>query len=218
MYRSCAWETRTVNLSRRSSGLNAISRTPPPPPVERSVVTKVQKIGQIPALSISIPKGLEKNLGAASASMYKKALISRNQGYGLAAVTYLRRVVEDKTDELIDVVAQVGEAHGVETEIVNKIRAAKSERTTYDSKLKLASTVLPASITPDGANPLGILYDLVSEGIHDLSEERCIEVADRTRDVFEFTFTHLRAETTGRQSFVAKVKELASGKKKAEKG
>jgi hypothetical protein len=174
--------------------------------------TQVLKLGQYPALSIDIPKALQNNLGAGAASLYKKALICRNEGFGLAAVTYIRRVVEDKTDELIEVVSQLAESHKVDSEVIKKIRAAKTERTTYDNKLKIAATVLPASLVVDGVNPLGELYSLVSAGVHDLTEEECIAVADETKGVFEFTFTKLRAETKERQEFVSTVKKWAGGK------
>jgi hypothetical protein len=180
------------------------------------VVTQVQKIGQFPPLSIAIPKALEKNLGEDAAALYKKALINRNEGNGLAAVTYIRRVVEDKTEELIEVVAQLAEAHNVDLETVKNIRAAASERTTYDQKLKLAATVLPASLVIDGANPLGVIYGLVSMGLHSLSEEKCVAVADETKLMFEFTFTHLRAETQHRHKFVEQVKKLAGERGKTE--
>jgi hypothetical protein len=71
---------------------------------------------------------------------------------------------------------------------------------------------LPDSLVVDGVNPLGELYGLVSGGVHDLTEEECIAVADETKSVFEFTFTKLRAETKERQDFVSKVKKWAGGK------
>lgn len=207
MYRDFATEMRVDKSWSVPTGL---LRSGPPPALPRiPVVTQVQKIGQFPALSIDIPKQLDKNLGEEAAGLYKKALVSRNQNYGLGAVTYMRRVVEDKTDELIEVVAQTAESHGVEASVVEKIRAASSGRATYEEKLKLASTVLPSSLTPDGANPLGVLYGLVSQGVHELSEKDCIKVADEIRSVFEFTFVHLRADSVERQTFVEKVKRLA---------
>ncbi len=170
---------------------------------------QVQKIGQFPPLSIDIPKSLEKSLGPEGTALYKKALINRNEGYGLGSITYIRRVVEDRTDELIEVAAQLAETHGIDPGIVAKIRAVKNERATYEEKLRIAATVLPDSLVVDGANPLGVLYGLVSQGVHDLSEKQCIDVADETKSVFEFTFTHLRAETKVRHDFVDKVKRLA---------
>jgi hypothetical protein len=179
------------------------------PPTKVTVTTKVQKIGQYPAQSIDVPKGLEKNLGPNAISLYKKGLVNRNSGYGLGAVTYIRRVVEDKTDELIEVAAKLAESHNVDAAIVKKIRDAATERTTYDQKLRIAATVLPDALIIDGVNPLAELYGLVSEGVHELTEEQCIAVADETTSVFEFIFTNLRATTKARHDFVDKVKKWA---------
>src|SRR6266446_4877773 len=118
---------------RSSSGLSRAVAAPR----RITVVTKVQKIGQYPEQSIDVPKGLQKNLGKDAISLYKKGLINRNSGYGLGAVTYIRRVVEDKTNELIEVAAQLAESHNIDAAIVKKIRAASTERTTYDQKLKI---------------------------------------------------------------------------------
>jgi hypothetical protein len=203
MYRTVATEQRRSR--QRTSGITVRST----PPATVTVVTKVQKIGQFPAQSIDIPKGLVKSLGEEAISLYKKALINRNAGYGLGAVTYIRRVVEDKTNELIEVAAKLAESHSVDASIVKQIRNATVERTTYDQKLKLAATVLPESLLIDGVNPLYELYNLVSEGIHGLCEEDCIAVADETASVFEFIFTNLRATTKARHDFVDKVKKWA---------
>lgn len=102
---------------------------------------------------------------------------------------------------------------------MKKIRAAATERTTYDQKLKIAATVLPETLLIDGVNPLAELYSLVSEGVHGLSEEECIAVADETTSVFEFIFTNLRAQMQARQGFVEKVKKWAgrTAQREAEK-
>jgi hypothetical protein len=197
VYRESEHQKRQI---KRATGL---------PPTTTTIVTKVQKIGQYPALSIDVSKGLEKNLGQNAISLYKKGLINRNSGYGLGAVTYIRRVVEDKTDELIEVAAQLAESHNVDALIVKRIRAAATERTTYDMKLKIAATVLPDALIIDGVNPLAQLYSLVSEGVHELTEEQCIAVADETTSVFEFIFTNLRATIKARHDFVDKVKKWA---------
>src|SRR5579862_7450421 len=67
--------------------------SPPPLPPLIDVVVEVMKVGQYPKPSIEIPPALEKNLGKESADCYKRALICRNTGFGLAAAGYMRRVV-----------------------------------------------------------------------------------------------------------------------------
>jgi hypothetical protein len=205
LYREVEWAEQRAG----SSIVGGLPRIIPPAPT-RTVVTKVLKIGQYPAQSIVVPKELQKNLGPEGIALYQKALIIRNQGYGLGAVTYIRRVVEDKTNELIEVAAKLAESLHVDAKIVEQTRAAATERTTYDKKLKIAATVLPDALLINGINPLAELYNLVSEGVHGLSEEDCVAVADETTKVFQFIFTNLRAQTQARQGFVEAVTKWAN--------
>jgi len=118
----------------------------PPQPTTEKVLVKVMKVGQYPEPSIALPAALEKNLGKDAATFYKKALICRNNGFGLAAAAYIRRVVEDKTNELIEVVAKYAEVSGVDSKKVEEIRASANSATgytPYDKKLEIASAVFP---------------------------------------------------------------------------
>jgi hypothetical protein len=166
------------------------------------------KAGQFPMLSVRVPNTVEKRLGASDA-FYRKALTCRNEGYGLAAVAYFRRVVEDKTNELIDVVADAAEAHSVPAPEVERIRAAKNEKT-YEDKLKIAAQVIPEVLKPHGANPFQAMHDILSVGIHTKSEDECLQIADDTREIFDYLFDRLRTETADRTAFVSKVKAIAS--------
>lgn len=207
VYREMASESRSVG-ARAATGL---SSRPSSPPSLVKVLVKVMKVGQYPEPSIVIPDALEKNLGKDSASLYKRALICRNIGYGLAAAGYIRRVVEDKTNELIEVVAKFAEAHGVDANKVEEIRAAANSSaayTRYEDKLKIASAVFPDSLKVGGKNPLFSLFKLVSEGIHGKNEEECVKIAEATDTVFQYVFTNLKAETEIRRTYIEKMKEL----------
>ena len=189
------------------SGLSSSS----PQSSTREVVVEVMKVGEYPKPSISIPKGLEETLGADDADLYKKALISRSNGFGLAAVAYMRRVVEDKTRELIEVAAQYAEIHGADAKAIEALKKAANplDRTTYEEKLKLAAAVFPESLRVGSYNPLQILFDAVSQALHGLSEEQCIEVTDEIKFVFEYVFATLRADVNDRRTFEEKMKKLA---------
>jgi hypothetical protein len=207
VYRELASESRSVG-ARPATGL---SSRPSSPPSLVKVLVKVMKVGQYPEPTIAIPDALERNLGKDSATLYKRALICRNVGYGLAAAGYIRRVVEDKTNELIEVVAKFAEAHGVDAKKVEEIRAAANsgaEYTRYEDKLKIASAVFPDSLKVGGKNPLFSLFKLVSEGIHGKNEEECVKIAEATDTVFQYVFTNLKAETEIRKTYIEKMKEL----------
>jgi hypothetical protein len=185
-------------------------RPPLAPPSKRRVLTGVMKLGQYPEPTIGIPKGLEKNLGKNASALYRKALVCRNHGFGLGAVGYMRRVVEDKTNELIEIAAQHAESHGVANETVANMRAAAdpAKYTTYERKLEFVATVFPDSLKVGSINPLQLLYKLVSTGLHGLSEAECIGIADEIRTVFEYVFENLSTRIADQKVFVEKVKEL----------
>lgn len=168
---------------------------------------RLMKVGQFPPLSTKIPKNIETRLGPSS-ELYWKALVCRNQGFGVGALAYFRRVVEEKTNELIDVVAELAEAHGIGQADVEKLRSAKNEKT-YDQKIRVAAPVVPKSLMPDGVNPLATLYSLLSEGLHARTEEECLQIVDDMRDVFEHVFGTLRAQIENQKQFVTKVQRLA---------
>lgn len=192
---------------------SGLSKQPVPPPSVYNVVVGVMKVGQYPPPVVSLPTALSKNLGPDAAALYRKGLQCRNYGFGLAAVGYFRRVVEDKTNELIEVAAKLAESHNVDVGTIAKMRAATNltQYTPYEDKLRIAATVFPDSLKVDGMNPLKLLFGLVSKGLHSLSEAECIEIADETTDVFDFIFTNLRAQVDDRKAFATKVKKLSLG-------
>jgi hypothetical protein len=55
-----------------------------------------QKVGQSPALTHEPPPDLAKRLDKEDLDFYRKALTSRNFSYGVGALAYLRRVVENR--------------------------------------------------------------------------------------------------------------------------
>lgn len=135
-----------------------------------------------------------------------------NQGYGLAAVAYFRRIVEDRTNELIDVVTEAARSYGTDEKVLVALRGAKEQRTTFDQKLKVAAEAIPDSLKPDGANALGVLYELLSDGVHGKNEEECVRIAQEIREVFEYVFVNLKAEVDDRDVFVARIRKLAARK------
>jgi hypothetical protein len=65
--------------------------------------------------------------------------------------------------------------------------------------------VFPDGLKAGDINPLQVLFQQVSKGLHGLSEEECVNTADEIRFVFEYVFEYLRAEVTNRKAFVAQL-------------
>lgn len=179
--------------------------------VPRVVSSVAWLVGQVPFPAAKIPRALEKRLGD-DATLYKKGLTCRNEGFGIGAVSYIRRVVENKTNELIDVVADLAAAEGVPAEQVEKVKAAKESKA-YDRKLEVAAPLVPISLRPGGVNPLGELHRLLSVGLHGRTEEECLQIADDLREIFEFVFERLHSQIEDLRSFKNKLTGIAGERK-----
>jgi hypothetical protein len=169
-----------------------------------------RKIGQVPAPSIDIPPDLSGRLGA-TAEHYKKALVCRNSNYGIAAVAYMRRVVEEKTDELIDVVVELARTYGVDEETIESLVATK-EQVRYQDKLEVASQLIPSALRPVDVNPVGQLYTHLSIGLHGKTDDECIAIFDDLKADFEYVFRNLHVQAKERREFAARVKNRAGRK------
>jgi hypothetical protein len=110
--------------------------------------TAVRKIGQVPQPMIDVPAELNDRL-ASTALYYRRALVCREQGYGIAAMAYLRRVVDEKTDELIDVMVELSRTFGVEDEEIDRLLRVKVV-SRFDAKLQEAADLIPVALRPGG--------------------------------------------------------------------
>ncbi len=167
----------------------------------------VMKVGQHPEPSITIPKALESGLKD-SVQHYRRGLICFNQGYGIAAVAYFRRVVEERTNELIYVVGELARANGSGENEVQRILAAKVEKT-YDKRLQVAAQMIPASLRPGNVNPLGRLHDLLSDALHAKNEEGALATAGEMRDIIEHVFRNLKDYIDAQRRYAEKVQRIA---------
>lgn len=166
----------------------------------------VTKIGQYPRHSSAVPRNFAKRLGN-DAEVYRKALVCRTQGYGLAALSYFRRLVESQADALIEVVADLAAVHGLDEGEAAKIRLAKQEANCAN-RLRKAAEVLPDSLKPGGVNPLGILVEVLSRPVNNSNEKECLELADELREVFDHVFGRLHVQAEDQRRFVASAKRL----------
>lgn len=142
-----------------------------------------RKIGQWPAPSIVVDPVVASSLSSDDEKLYRRALLTLSQGFGLGAVAYLRRVVENQTLSLLDELDKLAEEEGNEQRLA-EIATARAQHTASE-RLRLASEAVPASLKVGGHNPVALLYAAFSKELHGGSEEECVAVAQRLRAVFE---------------------------------
>lgn len=172
------------------------------------------KVGQYPELEERVSQTLEEALSAEDLKVYKNALRMRNFNLGIAAVAYMRRVVENQMNDMLEVLRQAALAHNAPPEVLARHEAMMKEKR-FSEKVDYAGDLLPENLRPQGKpNPMAILHELSSEGLHAKSDEECVDIFDACRMTFEYVFGKLRIETEDAKKFVAQIATLAEKKAK----
>jgi hypothetical protein len=172
-------------------------------------LTTVYKVGQYPPWEITIDKKIEKALGK-HAGNFRKGLVCESQEYGIGAFSYYRRITEDIIDELLDSVA--GLIEGPEKEkYLAALEKTKATRVTQE-KINLVKDLLPTILRPDGHNPLGVLHSELSGGLHDATDESCLENAHRVRTRLVFLIDVIIRNNEAAKSFSQSMKSLLDKK------
>jgi len=83
----------------------------------------------------------------------------RHNAYGIGALTYFRRVIEDTTDEMLDLLEKAMLETKADPGAVDRLRKVK-DGTRFEDKVHIAAEVMPPHARPDGVNPFCDLYGI----------------------------------------------------------
>ena len=103
--------------------------------------------------------------------------------------------------------------HGADPAQIEKVETAKAGRI-FEDKVKIAAKVLPPALRPGGANPFGLLFDLYSRGLHDLTDEECVNIADQMREALAIIYKTLKTHIEDQRAFKEAVAKLQQSKPK----
>lgn len=169
----------------------------------------VRKIGQKPPWEININKSLEKALGTKS-KIYKNGLVCESQSYGIGAYAYFRRITEEIIDELLESINELIDETN-QSDYVAALQKVKKTRVT-EEKIKLVEDLLPSTLQPDGYNPLKALYSALSDGLHNKSDEECLEKAEAIREILVYLLEQIESHKQKSKRFSEKMKKLLEKK------
>jgi hypothetical protein len=133
------------------------------------------KIYEEPAFGSPIPKRLFQVIGEANRDHFLQARRAIARGLGIGAYAYYRRIVENTKFDLVRSVLEVARATNAPVEQIELLQKAQSE-TQFSKAIDMLREVsaIPAVLLIDGQNPLALLHDLLSEGIHQLDDGECL--------------------------------------------
>lgn len=171
----------------------------------------VKKVGQYPVANIDSTKETKRRL-AEFYEIFEKGRKCELHSFGIGAFGYYRRIVELKIKDLMVEVSQL---------ILEEDRAAfatalqEIESSHYaKDKIDLVSDFIPLSLKPGGHNPIGVLYAVLSEGIHSGTDEECLEVAVDIRKSLENLIHLLSTVKIAAQELSESTKKLLNRRNK----
>jgi hypothetical protein len=165
----------------------------------------LKKIGQLPAPEMKIPREILDFLNEDDRQFYSKALKNLEFGYGIGAFAYFRRIIENEIEKIIEDISKI------ESPDSKKIVGALTLYNKNHQMSKLIQEItpyLPKNLKEQGENILLLLYGATSIGLHELSEEECVEKSRHIDTLFKFLIKKLNEEKNELSSIKEAIKGL----------
>ena len=91
-------------------------------------------------------------------------------------------MVESHKDRLLEEVTRVAQKVGATKETIEALEEAKKE-TSFTKALNATKGAVPETLRIKGHNPMTLLHHALSDGLHDKTDEECLERAHNVRVV-----------------------------------
>ena len=165
---NCLSETKTFSLAAKME-------------YEHSGNGACYKFGELPNFGPPTPARLIKLIGP-DREEFLKGRRCENQGLGVGAFIYYRRVVENQKNRILSEIVKVSEKVGAKEEHIEVLKGAIDEAQ-FSTALRNAKDAIPESLLINGHSPLLLLHSALSEGVHKQSDEECLSIASSVRIV-----------------------------------
>lgn len=139
------------------------------------------KFGELPVFGSPTSARLLKLIGP-DRELFLRGRRCENQGLGIGAFVYYRRVIEGQKNRIIEEIEKVSRKIGASTAILESLAAAKAE-TQFTKAIDTIKPAVPQVLLINGHNPLTLLHSALSEGLHQQSDVVCLEIATSVRVV-----------------------------------
>jgi hypothetical protein len=137
------------------------------------------KLAEVPDFGPPTPAKVIKIVGPEK-DYYLRGRRCENQGLGIGAFGYYRRVVETQKNRIIDEIIRAARKIEAPKEMVEALEAAKAE-TQFTTAIDKVKPAVPEALLISGRNPLTLLHSALSQGMHAETDEECLELASSIR-------------------------------------
>ena len=139
------------------------------------------KFGELPPYGPPTPARMLR-LIQPDRELFLKGRRCENQGLGIGAFGYYRRVVENQKNRILDEIIKVSQKLNAAPDIIAALEGAKKEFM-FTKAVETLKDAMPQALLINGHNPLVLLHSALSDGLHDQTDEHCLELASSIRVV-----------------------------------
>ncbi|WFO14850.1 hypothetical protein M601_013100 [Cellulophaga baltica 4] len=166
----------------------------------------IQKIGAIPEIKRLPNKIITNYFDRETNKWYYKGISALDKNFGIGSLAYFRRIIEKELIHIVESIKLLPDSHTNEIQkLLNKHNANPKVSTIYDNIFEF----LPNSLKVIGDNPIKLLYNQTSDGLHSLTEKECLEKSGKILKLLEFVVKKIYEE----RSEIKELKDTIKGLK-----
>jgi hypothetical protein len=139
----------------------------------------VVKYGELPGFGPPVPSRVAALVGP-DRDLFFAGYRAEGLGMGMGAFAYYRRVVENQKNRLVEEISRVAKVVGADPGMLELLEKVKAEQR-FTKAIEEIKPSIPQSLLIKGHNPLMLLHDALSEGIHAETDQQCLEIAGSIR-------------------------------------
>jgi len=161
----------------------------------------IKKVGCQPQANPIINKKISKYFCRESSQFYYKGVKALNDNYGVGSFAYFRRIIEKELIKIIEDIKSLPDSDKEQIQILlDEHYKNPAISTIYDNIFQY----LPNSLKILGDNPIKLLYNQTSQGLHNLTEEECLNKSQNILTLLEFVITRIYEE----KSIIKDIKDI----------
>ena len=167
---------------------------------------EVMKLGEYPPFSAPISSRIQKLLSDSDLELYRKGVRAEAQGLRIGAATYFRRIVDEQWQRLVQEIRRAAERLGVED--LGVYDDAMGE-TQFSEAVAMLKDAIPGKLLIlKGENPLTMLYKQLSQQLHGMTDEECLQQAADIRLVLTVLLENIAEVMKDQDELTAAAKRL----------
>jgi len=142
---------------------------------------EAMKLGERPPFGPNVPSRVITLIGG-DRELFLAGRRAENQGMGIGAFAYYRRVVENQKGRIIDEIIKVAKRIKASEKMIQILESARDE-TQFAAAIESIKSTIPQVLLINGHNPLTLLHKALSKGLHAQSDKECLQLATSIRAI-----------------------------------